>query len=69
MIKIALCEGKSAETILKSGLLPVMERVGAQFRNGEIFIPEVLALPGLCMRGWMCLDSFCLNLLEFSKVG
>ena len=34
--------GEKAETILKEGLLPAMERVGFQFKNNEIYIPEVL---------------------------
>jgi 5-methyltetrahydrofolate--homocysteine methyltransferase len=34
--------GEKAETILKEGLLPAMERVGIQFKNNEIYIPEVL---------------------------
>jgi 5-methyltetrahydrofolate--homocysteine methyltransferase len=31
-----------AETILKEGLIPAMDRVGVKFKNCEIFIPEVL---------------------------
>jgi len=38
----ALDSGKEAETILKEGLLPAMEQVGVQFKNNEIYIPEVL---------------------------
>jgi 5-methyltetrahydrofolate--homocysteine methyltransferase len=38
----ALAEGQSAEEILQNGLLPAMEEVGVQFRNGEIYIPEVM---------------------------
>jgi len=34
--------GESAETILKEGFIPAMERVGNQFKNGEFFLPEVL---------------------------
>jgi 5-methyltetrahydrofolate--homocysteine methyltransferase len=34
--------GEKAETILKEGLLPAMERIGIQFKNNEIYIPEVL---------------------------
>ncbi len=38
----ALSTGDSAEAILTDRLLPAMERVGEQFKNNEIFIPEVL---------------------------
>jgi len=38
----ALDSGENAEAILKEGLLPAMERIGIQFKNNEIYIPEVL---------------------------
>jgi 5-methyltetrahydrofolate--homocysteine methyltransferase len=38
----ALNTGESAERILKEGLIQAMDRVGVKFKNGEIFIPEVL---------------------------
>ena len=38
----ALSSGESAEVILKEGLIPAMERLGVQFKNGEVYIPEVL---------------------------
>jgi 5-methyltetrahydrofolate--homocysteine methyltransferase len=38
----ALNAGEPAETILKDGLLQAMDRVGAKFKNDEIYIPEVL---------------------------
>jgi len=38
----ALETGESAETVLKGGLIQAMERVGVKFKNGEIYIPEVL---------------------------
>jgi 5-methyltetrahydrofolate--homocysteine methyltransferase len=38
----ALDAGESAETILKKGLIAAMERIGVRFRNGEVYIPEVL---------------------------
>lgn len=37
-----LAEGLSAQRILEEGLLPGMDRVGTLFRDGEMFIPEVL---------------------------
>ncbi len=38
----ALSEGISAKEILDTGLLSGMQRVGDKFRDGKIFIPEVL---------------------------
>ena len=38
----ALAGGVPAEVILKNGLLPAMDRIGMQFKNCEIYIPEVL---------------------------
>ena len=38
----ALGSGDAAEAILKEGLIPAMERLGVQFKNGEVYIPEVL---------------------------
>jgi 5-methyltetrahydrofolate--homocysteine methyltransferase len=38
----ALDVGDSAETILKEGLIQAMGRIGVKFKNGEIYIPEVL---------------------------
>jgi 5-methyltetrahydrofolate--homocysteine methyltransferase len=38
----ALDAGESAEKVLKDGLIAAMERIGVKFKNGEIYIPEVL---------------------------
>jgi len=38
----ALDQGHSAEEVLQNGLLAGMEVVGRKFRDGEMFIPEVL---------------------------
>jgi 5-methyltetrahydrofolate--homocysteine methyltransferase len=38
----ALDAGEKAEAILRDGLLPAMERLGAKFKIGEIYIPEVM---------------------------
>ena len=36
----ALDEGYSADKVLKEGLIKSMERIGARFKNSEIFLPE-----------------------------
>jgi 5-methyltetrahydrofolate--homocysteine methyltransferase len=38
----ALEQGSAALDILNQGLLPAMQRVGQDFRDGEVFIPEVI---------------------------
>ncbi len=42
LVKEALAEGKSAETILNDALIAGMLRLGEQFKNGEVYVPEVL---------------------------
>ncbi len=44
LITLALAEGQKAETVLKEGLVRGMEEVGDKFKEGELFIPEVLAI-------------------------
>ena len=42
LTKRALDEGMTALEVLNGGLLPGMEEVGKDFRDGELFIPEVI---------------------------
>jgi len=42
LVQEALSEGARPEEALDQGLLPGMEHVSVQFREGEMFIPEVL---------------------------
>jgi 5-methyltetrahydrofolate--homocysteine methyltransferase len=42
LVQEALERGESAESILKEGLISAMDRVGIGFKNGDIYIPEVL---------------------------
>jgi len=41
-VRALLAQGQSARHILERGLMVAMDRVGARFRDGEVFIPEVL---------------------------
>jgi 5-methyltetrahydrofolate--homocysteine methyltransferase len=50
--KEALDAGIPAEKVLKEGLIPAMEEVGEKFRNGEVYIPEVM-LAARAMKGAM----------------
>lgn len=38
----ALDAGEPPERVLKDGLIAAMDRIGVKFKNGEIYIPEVL---------------------------
>jgi 5-methyltetrahydrofolate--homocysteine methyltransferase len=42
LVKQALDEGLSAGQVLTDGLVTGMDRVGVDFRGGELFVPEVL---------------------------
>ena len=42
LVDQALAAGLPAARILNEGLIPGMERLGVQFKNNEVFIPEVL---------------------------
>jgi len=42
LTQAALGAGEKPEVILKDGLIASMERIGVRFKNGEIYIPEVL---------------------------
>src|SRR4030042_2976760 len=42
LVQEALEMGESAESILRGGLIPAMDRIGIKFKRGEIYIPEVL---------------------------
>jgi 5-methyltetrahydrofolate--homocysteine methyltransferase len=48
----ALDEGASSIDILQKGLVPGMDHVGAEFRKGEMYVPEVL-LSARAMHGAM----------------
>ena len=38
----ALKMGISADVVITTALIPIMEQIGKEFRNGNIFIPDVL---------------------------
>ena len=42
LVKDALSEGVSAEAILNEGLVKGMTELGELFKNGEVYVPEVL---------------------------
>ena len=42
LVKEALAEGVKAEAILNEGLIVGMTNLGEMFKNGEVYVPEVL---------------------------
>ncbi len=42
LTQAALNGGEAPDKVLKTGLIPAMDRIGERFRNNDIFIPEVL---------------------------
>ena len=42
LVQKALDEGVPAQQILNEGLLAVMQVIGEQFKNNEVYIPEVM---------------------------
>jgi 5-methyltetrahydrofolate--homocysteine methyltransferase len=62
----ALDAGEKAETILKEGLLPAMDQIGVQFKNNEIYIPEVL-IAARAMHGGMAILKPILSQSAASK--
>ncbi len=42
LVKDALAEGVSAETILNEGLIVGMTELGEMFKTGEVYVPEIL---------------------------
>lgn len=41
-VATAIEEGLSPEAILTEGLLDGMDKIGERFKNGEVYVPEVL---------------------------
>ena len=51
LVTRAIEEGISAETILKEGLMAGMDIIGCRFRDGQIFVPQVLMAARAMNRG------------------
>lgn len=66
LIQQALDEGVEAEVILKDALLKGMNEVGIQFKNEEIFVPEVLVAARAMNEGVTLLKPYLNN--ESSQV-
>lgn len=60
-IQEALDEGVEAEVILQEGLLKGMNEVGIQFKNEEIFVPEVLISARAMNKGVELLKPYLQN--------
>src|SRR5512135_3926779 len=61
LVDKALAAGLSAAKILNEGLIPGMERLGVQFKNNEVFIPEVLVAARAMNAGLVKLEPHLLK--------
>jgi 5-methyltetrahydrofolate--homocysteine methyltransferase len=55
-IRVLLDDGYSAQSILKEGMLTAMEQIGERFKDGSVFIPEVLLSARAMNRGVEALE-------------
>ncbi len=58
LVDSALASGLAAAQILYEGLIPGMDRLGVLFKNGEVFIPEVLVAARAMNAGLAKLEPF-----------
>ena len=61
LVREALAEGVKAETILNEGLVVGMTNLGEQFKNGEVYVPEVLVAARAMKTGTEILKEKSLN--------
>jgi len=61
LVDQALAAGLPAAKILNEGLIPGMERLGVQFKNNEVFIPEVLVAARAMNAGLVKLEPHLLK--------
>ena len=50
-VKEALAEGCNPEKILNQGMIEAMDEVGRQFKEGKIFVPEMLVAARAMKKG------------------
>lgn len=63
-----LDNGESPEIILNDGLIQAMDQVGAKFKNGEIYIPEVL-IAARAMHAGLAVLKPILSRFTYTKAG
>jgi 5-methyltetrahydrofolate--homocysteine methyltransferase len=61
LVDQALASGLSAASILNQGLIVGMERLGVQFKNNEVFIPEVLVAARAMNAGMAKLETLLIK--------
>ena len=61
LVNEALAEGVSAETILNEGLVTGMNELGEMFKNGEVYVPEVLVAARAMKAGTSILKPLLLD--------
>lgn len=61
LVDSAIASGLAAGEILNQGLIPGMDRLGVLFKNGEVFIPEVLVAARAMNAGLARLEPFLIK--------
>lgn len=54
----ALDNGISAQSVLNDGMMPGMNKIGIRFRNGEIYVPDVLIAAKAMKAGMQLIKPF-----------
>ncbi|MBR4234548.1 MAG: corrinoid protein [Clostridia bacterium] len=61
LVNEALAEGEKPEDILNKGLIVGMNELGEQFKNGEVYVPEVLVAARAMKKGTEILKPLLLQ--------
>lgn len=67
--EMALSEGIKADVIISQALLPKMDAIGREFRNGDIFIPDVLMSSRAMHASLYVLKPLLIDSLAIKKKG
>ena len=59
LVQEAIDEGLSPETIIQDGFIVAMSAVGEQFKDGEVFVPEMLVAARAMQFGVNALEPRC----------
>lgn len=57
-VEEALAEGADPQDLLNNGMIAAMNKIGARFSNGEIFVPEMMIAAAAMKKGVTTLKPF-----------
>ena len=69
LTRAALEEGSKPLDVIRQAMVPAMEELGAQFRDGEVFVPEVLVAARAMQAGMAILKPLLTDDDKASVVG